>query len=409
MKILFLSHYFPPESNAPANRVSEFARYWVEQGHEVTVVTCQPNHPVGRIYEGYRNKLYHWEEWHGVKVLRLWTLIREQHSAKTQTLNYLIYMALSSIASTALRGNDVVIATSPQFFCGFGGTMLSRLLGRKMIVEIRDLWPETFHAVGVVRNNLMLNSLEQLELFMYRTAGRVVTVTWAFRENMVERGIPRDKIEVIPNGIDTDFFSKETILPIDRAELGIRDDACLVSYIGTIGRSQNLGALIGVFEQLRDRPDLSFVIMGGGAELPLLEKAAKDKGLKNLKLLGHQPIERARALLAASDISLVHLKKSDVFKKVIPSKIFESMGLEKPMVLGVEGQAAEIVNEANAGLAVEPENVAQHVEAILALQEDKERARQMGEEGRKHVVEHFDRRRLAQRYLDYLVDFVHTG
>lgn len=409
MKIVFLSHYFPPESNAPANRVSSLARHWVAQGHEVTVVTCQPNHPVGKLYDGFENKLYAWDEWEGVKILRVWTLIRERHTTITQTLNYLVYMLLSGVANATLRGADVVIATSPQFFCGFGGTMLSKYLGRKMVVEIRDLWPETFNAVGVVHNQRILDALEQLELLMYRTAGRIVTVTWAFRENMVARGIPREKIEVIPNGIDTDVFSKDVVTPVSRAELGIPEGACLVSYVGTIGRAQKLESLLGVFAALRERKDIAFLIMGGGAGMPALQEAAKSQQLDNLWLFGHQPADRARGVLAASDISLIHLKKSDVFKKVIPSKIFESMGLEKPIVLGVEGQAAEIVEAGAAGLTVEPENVEAHVEAITALVDDPEGARAMGLRGRAHVVEHFDRETLAQKYLDYLVDYVRYG
>lgn len=380
------------------------ARYWVSKGHQVTVLTNHPSHPVGRVYQGYQNVPYQWDEWEGVKVLRLWTFAREKHSTATQTLSYLVYMGLASTAAALIRDADVVIATSPHFFCGLGGTVMGKLLRRKMIVEIRDLWPESFNAVGVVENNLLLDTLEQLELWMYRNAGRIVAVTHSFKENMAERGIDPEKIDVIPNGIDSVTFSPEAIPPLPRAELGL-EGKFVVSYIGTIGRAHQLPSLLGMMKELEEVEDLAFVIMGGGAKLGEVQERARGLDLKNVQILGHQPIERARGLLAATDVSLVHLQKSDVFKKVIPSKMFESMGMKKPVVLGVEGESARILEDARAGFAVEPENGQAHKEAIMTLYNNPALAEEMGENGRRVIEEKYDRRRLAQQYLDIMQRF----
>ena len=404
MNILFMTHYFPPESNAPANRVSDMARYWVSKGHQVTIITNHPNHRMGGIYDGYENKPYSWDEWNGVRVLRVWTMTREKYTTATQTLSYLVYMGLASTAAALIQDADVVIATSPHFFCGLGGTVMAKLLRRKMIVEIRDLWPESFNAVGVVENKLLLDSLEQLELWMYRNAGRIVVVTDSFKTNMVDRGIDPDKIDVIFNGIDSQHFSPDAIEPLPRAELGL-EGKFVVSYIGTIGRGQNLPSILRVMKNCERYPDIAFVIMGGGAELELLQMTAGSLGLTNLQILGHQPAKRAKGLLAATDLSLVHLRKSDVFKKVIPSKMFESMGMKKPVILGVEGESARILRESEAGIAVEPENVEMHTEAILELYKNRALREQMGENGRKAVVEKYDRRHLAQRYLEIMQRF----
>lgn len=191
MHILFLSHYFPPEVNAPASRTFEHCRQWVRDGHRVTVVTCAPNHPRGNVYPGYRNALYAREEKEGVTVIRVWTYITANEGFLKRTLNYVSYLVAATLAAPFLPKVDVIISTSPQFFNGLAGYVVSRVKRTPWVLEIRDLWPESILAVGAIRNRTVIRALEWLELFAYRKADRIVPVTDAFQRYIQEKESPK--------------------------------------------------------------------------------------------------------------------------------------------------------------------------------------------------------------------------
>lgn len=397
MRILFLSHYFPPEVNAPASRTYEHCKQWVKDGHEVTVVTCAPNHPRGKVYEGYRNTLFQRDEKDGIQVIRLWTYVTANEGFVKRTLNYVSYMVAAVFATPFLPKADVVISTSPQFFNGLAGYFVSRIKRIPWILEIRDLWPESILVVGAIKNKAIIRFLEFLEMFAYRKAERIVPVTDSFKRYMVGKGIAPEKIEVIKNGVDLDFYQA---VPENNAlfrELGL-EGKFVASYFGTHGMAHHLETILEAAQILKAQPNIVFLLVGDGADKARLEAMRAQMGLDNVMLLGQQPKDKMPLLWGGSNVSLVLLKKSDLFKSVIPSKIFESMAMQKPIILGVEGESREIIEAANSGCGIEPENSKQLAERIMALYTNETLCAELGANGRKYVAEHFDRIVLARRY-----------
>ncbi|MGD8641034.1 MAG: glycosyltransferase family 4 protein [Gammaproteobacteria bacterium] len=397
MHIVFLSHYFPPEVNAPATRTYEHCKEWIRNGHQVTVVTCVPNHPRGKIYPGYKNRLYQVEEKDGIKVVRLWTYVTANEGFLKRTLNYISYKISAILATPFIGKADVVVSTSPQFFNGLAGYVVSRLKGAPWILEIRDLWPESILTVGAINNKHVIRFLEWLEMFAYRKADRIVPVTNAFKDYMVAKGIAEDKIHVIKNGVDLSFYDPVLVSnPLTR-ELEV-DNKFVVSYFGTHGMAHNLETILYAADQLRDYRDIVFMMVGDGAERKKLLQLRDEMQLDNVIMLEQQPKQQMPYLWQLSNVSLVLLKKSRLFKTVIPSKIFESMAMQKPVILGVEGESSEIINDANAGFTIEPENDGELAEKVLRLYNDSELCHMMGKNGRSHVTEFYDRSVLARRF-----------
>lgn len=397
MRILFLSHYFPPEVNAPASRTFEHCREWVRQGCKVTVVTCAPNHPRGEVYDGYMNRLYSIEEIEGIKVVRLWTYVTANEGFFKRTLNYVSYMCAAIIAAPFLSSTDVVISTSPQFFNGLAGYFVSRIKRAPWILEIRDLWPESILAVGAIKNKAVIRLLERMEMFAYHKADRIVPVTDSFARYMIARNIDQRKIQVIKNGVDLEFYKIKSKDINFQQELGI-DGKFVASYFGTHGMAHHLETILEAAELLRERHDIVFLLVGDGAEKDHLLRIRDEKGLKNVVMLGQQPKGRMPDLWTASDASLVLLKRMDLFKTVIPSKIFESMAMRRPIIMGVEGEAQALVDTAQAGLTIEPENPRELAQAVVKMADDPALCEALGYNGQKFVTENFTRKVLAQRY-----------
>jgi glycosyltransferase involved in cell wall biosynthesis len=405
MKILFLSHYFPPEVNAPATRTYEHCKKWVEMGHEVTVVSCVPHHPMGEAYPGNKNRLYHVEYKDGIRAIKLLTYITANEGFVKRTLNYVFYMVMAILAAPFLGKADIVISTSPQFFNGLAGYFVSRIKGARWLLEIRDLWPESIVAVGALQNKRVVAILEAIEQFVYRKADHIVPVTNTFKPHILERGGTEAKTTVIRNGVDLNLFAAGDPDEGYARKIGI-EGKFVASYLGTHGMAHGLDTIIEAAELLRERKDIVFLMAGDGAERKRLERNIEARKLSNVIVLGQLPKADMPKLWSVSDVSLVLLRKLDLFLAVIPSKIFESMAMKKPIVLGVRGESEEIIREAGAGLVIEPENASQLAQAIERLSSSPELCRQLGECGSRHVGVHFDRAELARRYEEIFVTMI---
>ena len=407
MRILFLTHYFPPEGNAPASRTYENCKRWVKAGHDVDVITCVPNVPDGVVYEGYKNCLKQTELVDGIKVTRVWTYIAANKGTSKRIMNYLSYMFSAVFWGIFSKKLDVIIATSPQFFCGWAGVILSKLRRKKFILEIRDIWPESIVAVGAMQNSRMLNILEWLELKMYATADHIVTVGEGYKQRLIEKNVDKEKISVVMNGVDTELFS-----PMDRdiqlqKKWGL-DGKFVCSYVGTVGMACGLEVVIEAARKLKQmgRENIAFLIVGDGARRDELQKMATEHQLDNIVFTGRQDKDLIPNFLSISDACLVHLKNTELFKTVIPSKIFEAAGMAKPIIIGVAGFATEIVKRANAGICIEPENAEQLAQEVKNLADDSQLCQSLGQAGREYVMKHHNRDSLANEYLDIIVRFV---
>ncbi len=402
MKILFLSHYFPPEVNAPATRTYEHCRRWVELGHEVTVVSCVPHHPMGKAYPGYRNRLIQTEYKDGIRAVKVLTYITANEGFLKRTWNYVFYMLMATVIAPFLPRADIVISTSPQFFNGLAGYFVSRLKRCPWVLEIRDLWPESILAVGAIKNRHVIRVLEAIERFVYHKADHIVPVTYAFERHIAAHGGNSEHITVIRNGVDLKFFEPRTKDSEFARRLGV-EGKFIAAYLGTHGMAHGLDLLIETAEKLRHRNDIVILLAGDGAERKRLLAEIENRGLTNIKLLGQLPKTEMPKLWSITDVSLVILKKLDLFLTVIPSKIFESMAMRQPIILGVAGESAELIQESGAGIAIEPENVEQLVAAILSLADSTTLRHELGAKGRRYVEANFDRTILADRFERLLI------
>jgi glycosyltransferase involved in cell wall biosynthesis len=408
MHILFLTHYFPPEVNAPASRTHENAKRWVRAGHRVTVLTCAPNHPNGIVYPGYTNRLWQWDEKDGIRILRVKTYLSANKGIKKRILNYVSYMLSAFFFCSMVRQVDLVVSTSPQFFCGLAGFLVSRLKRKPWVLEIRDLWPESIIAVGALTNRSIIRVLEAVESFIYRKADHVVAVTHAFKRHICLRGVPNSRISVITNGADLERYQPGARSNAFRTEMQL-NDKFVASYVGTHGMAHGLDTVLRAGQRLQNRDDIVFLLVGDGAERRRLVEQRDKMGLDNVIMLGQQPKERMPDIIAASDACMVLLRDTALFRTVIPSKIFETMAMERPIILGVRGESQGIVEACECGICIEPENETELADAVSVLADRPEKGRALGLNGRRNVAARYNRDALAATYLQCLIDTRNRG
>ncbi|HYG98976.1 MAG TPA: glycosyltransferase family 4 protein [Terriglobales bacterium] len=404
LNILCVSQYYPPEIAAGGIRISELARHWSTQGHDVTVITGVPNYPTGIVPQEYRQKRWRpfFEERHdGIRLIRTWLVPRPNNGVVDRALNYSSFCFSSCTTGLFAGRPDVVIATSPPLLVPVAGSWLSRWKRVPWIFDVRDLWPESLTAVGAGHDRSLLNrSLSQLADFLYRSCSRVVIVSPAFKEQLVRRRVAAEKIDVIENGVEDDIFFPGPADPDIRREFEIPESSFVVCYLGTIGMAHGLMTLVDAATKLRDtHPNVVFLMAGGGAESERLQAEIRARQLTNVIYAGVLRRERIPDVIRASNACAVLLKKSDLFATVIPTKMLEAMACARPVILGVDGHARQIVEDAQGGVFVEPENASAFAQAVAELSVRPELCQQMGANGRRHTVEHYSRRNMAARYL----------
>jgi colanic acid biosynthesis glycosyl transferase WcaI len=370
MRILFLTENFPPETNAAATRVYERACYWARWRHSVTVVTCAPNFPEGKVYPGYRNRWYQTEMMNGIRVVRVKTFIRPNKGVVARTLDFLSFMVTGFVAGLIQSRPDVVVSTSPQFFTAVGAWAVSKCRRLPYVFELGDLWPASIVAVGALKASPATRAIEALELFLYRESRAVVALTRAFKDDLVRRRIPPEKIAVILNGVDLPRYAPR---PRD-AELAHEwslDDAFVVGYIGTHGLAHGLENVLKAAALLREDRQVKFLFVGTGAAKQALVAKAAEMNVPNVVFVPPQPKERMPEFWSLCDVALIHLKDTKVFESVIPSKMFEAMGMGIPLLLSApDGEARRVLENATAGLWTPPENPQALATAISTLRGD---------------------------------------
>jgi glycosyltransferase involved in cell wall biosynthesis len=369
----------------------------------VTVITGAPNHPSGILYQGYHNWPVQQEYMDGIRVLRVWTFLAANKGKKRRTLNFISYMVMAMMLALYLRRPDVLIATSPQFFCGWAGVMVAALKRLPFILEIRDIWPESIRAVGASKRNLPIWLLERMEKQMYESAFRIVTVGDGYKQKLIERNVPANKIEVVTNGVDRELFVSNVRDPEIRDRFGL-NGYFVCAYVGTIGMASGLEVTLRAAKIFKDkgRHDIRIMLVGDGAIREDLEHSARAQGLDNVIFTGRVDKKVVPRIIASADACLVHLRKKELFESVLPSKIFEAAGMAKPIIMGVKGCAAQLVADARCGLCIEPEDEHALVAAIEKLAADKELAQRLGTSGHDYVHKHFDRDKLSKQYFQVI-------
>jgi colanic acid biosynthesis glycosyl transferase WcaI len=369
--ILFLSDNFPPETNAPASRLYEHATKWVKAGHSVTVITCAPNFPTGKVFSGYRNQLRSVEQIDGIRVVRVKTYITANEGALRRTLDYLSFMVVGFLAGLFERHVDVVVATSPQFFCALGGCLLAMAKRKPFLFEVRDMWPDSIVAVGAMKEGPAIRALRRLETFLYRRATAIVVVTSSFKQEMISRGIDGAKIHIVYNGADLSWCRPR---PRDielRAEYAL-SEKFTIGYFGTLGLAHALHKVLEAAALLRHRTDIVFLFVGAGAERESLQVHAQELGLDNVRFAKPRPKSEMSRLWSICDLTLIPLRDHAVFATVIPSKLFEAMAHEVPVLMALPcGEATSIVKDTGCGLTISPEKPDEMARAVEQLADNR--------------------------------------
>ncbi len=401
MKILFISDNFPPEVNAPATRTYENCREWVRLGAEVTVITCAPNFPQGKVYPGYKNKLYQKETIDGITVIRVWSYIVANKGFLKRVLDYISFSVTSFFAGL-FRSADLIVATSPQFFSALSGRTLSFWKRTPWVMEVRDIWPESIKTVGAMKDNLFIRYFEWQERRCYKSARRIVVVTDSFKRKLIERGVPAEKIFVVKNGVNKDLFQPQ---PKDEAllqELQL-EGKTIIGYIGTHGMAHKLDFILQQAKQLEGTP-YHFLFLGDGAEKENLLRLRDELGCTNVTMLPSVSKKEVVRYLSILDVCLINLRKSDLFTTVIPSKMFENAAMRIPILMGVDGEAREIIESYGAGMAFAPEDADDFLRKLQALTQPQTYA--ACQDGCTRLADAFDRRALAEKMFQILSDAI---
>lgn len=405
MHILFLTDNFPPEVNAPASRTYEHCREWVALGHEVTIITCAPNFPKGRLLPGYKNKLYQKEFIDGIQVIRVWSYISKNSGFAKRVLDYLSFMFSGFIMGLFINRVDIIIGTSPQFFTVCATYFLSIVKRKPWVFELRDIWPESIRTVGVMTQSHTLDILEKLELFLYRRATCVVSVTHSFKETLISRGINGEKIKVVTNGVDLTRFTSLKKSQ-DLCESHCLQGKFIAGYIGTHGLAHSLDTLLDaakILDEKHPEEAIHILMLGDGANKEELISRARREELDNVTFVDSVSKREVVNYWSLLDVSIIHLKKSPLFKQVIPSKLFECMGMGIPIVHGVWGESAKIVESEQVGLVFEPENARELVDALLKLKKGNDSLRALYKNNALKTAQKYNRKRLAKNMLELLV------
>ena len=399
MKILFLTDNFPPEVNAPASRTYDHAKEWVKAGNEVTVITCAPNFPKGKVYEGYKNKFYQTGMMDGIKVVRVWSYICANKGFFKRTLDFISF-SISSFFAGLFQKSDLIVATSPQFFTALSGRTLHFFKRTPWVMEVRDLWPESIKTVGAMKDNAFIRYFEWEEKHCYKSAKKIIVVTDSFKNTLTKRGIDPAKIEVVKNGVDRNLFQPVTKDQDLLKELGLEGKK-IIGYIGTHGMAHKLDFILNCAKNMMGKNNYHFILMGAGAKKSELLKMKEDWKLTNVTMLDSVPKTEVGRYISILDLSLINLRKSDLFKTVIPSKIFENAAMEVPIIMGVEGEAQHLIEMYGAGLCFEPENEKDFNEKLNTLLTDESFYLQC-KVGCRQLAADFDRKILAAKMLTTL-------
>lgn len=403
MHILFLADNFPPEVNAPASRTFEHCREWVRAGHRVTVITCAPNFPKGIVFKGYRNKPWQFETMDGIRVIRVWSYITANEGFAKRILDYQSFMVTATLAALFVPGVDLVAGTSPQFFTVCAVYTVSRLKSVPFVFELRDLWPESIKAVGAMADSFFFRALQRLEMFLYQKAAGIVTVTHSFKKNIIARGVNANKITVITNGVDMSRFKP---LPKDRDLLRQfnLEGRFVIGYVGTHGMAHHLETLLYAADMIRSRPGgnvFHFILLGDGARKKALKEEALRLRLDNVTFVDSVAKDHVVRYWSLIDVSVIHLRKTALFTTVIPSKLFECMGMGIPVLHGVAGESADIVEREKVGIVFEPENAEELVAGLLRLKSETDFYEELHRNCLK-AAQRYDRKALASDMLHVL-------
>ncbi len=404
MRFLILTQYYPPEVGAPQVRLEAMANALTRRGHEVEVVTALPNHPNGRIYEGYGHRLYMRESLGSTTVHRVWIYAATGAGAK-RIVNYLSFTVLSLFALCRCRRPAVLFVESPPLSLIVPAWLMGLLWRRPIVFNVADLWPDVAVEMGLLTNRRAQRVFARFERWSYRRATLINAVTDGIRRTLVEnKGVPERKVTFLPNGVDLDLFQPGVADPETLHTISPGSTRVIV-YAGTLGLAHGLDVAVDAMVQVaRTHPEARLLLVGGGSDAGRLAKRITDERIANVCLIGSLPVAQVAKILRVAVAGLATLQALPHFRGARPSKIFPIMASGIPVLYSGRGEGADIVREAGAGIVVEPGNPLALAQAVIDILEHPDRASTMGARGRTVVTEHFSWDTLVDDWLDQLRD-----
>lgn len=400
MKLLFIHQHFYPETVGTSTRGVEVVEYLAARGHEITMVTGIPSHPSTMLSGEVKRDQPRREYFRGIDVHRVWTYgTSKPDTFMRRMLAYGSFMFAGMYKALCVKGKfDAVVAISP-LPDGVAGLVVSRMRGIPLMFDVCDIWPDCAIAVGMLRNPLLQRIAFFLEKTVYNHSKRIGVVTPGFTENIVRKGIAREKVHLLPDWVDPAVYdSAKAPREETRREYDL-DGKFVVSFLGNFGLLMGLEKILETARIVKERdPNVLFLFVGKGVALPMMEQRIREWNLTNVRIIPYQPRAKVPALLAASDVLIVTYMKNDITLITVPSKIYEYMASSRPIVAGVEGVICNILNSAGCGLVSPTRDPAELGEYIIQLKNDPERAERMGAAGRDYAMQHYTFDKVAADY-----------
>ncbi|MBN2411859.1 glycosyltransferase family 4 protein [candidate division KSB1 bacterium] len=396
MKILLISQYYPPEVGALATRMSSLAMQLKRKGHDVTVIAEIPNYPSGTVSSKYKYKFIVKEKYEGINVIRTFVCANSRKTNLQRMRFYISFMISSIISGMFLEKFEIVLATSPPLFVGISGYVLSRLMGCRLVLDIRDLWPESAVSLGELKSERLINLAEKLEHFLYSKADKVSIAVPGFRSRLLKKNVKDDKIVDFPNGVDFSLFS-----PHDSRKAKMKygfGDKFIVLFSGNHGLAQGLNTILKSAELLLKNREILFVFVGSGVEKDNLIKQRDKIGLNNVIFLPESPHKEMPEIISMADVCIVPLRNLPLFTNAIPSKMFEYMACRKPIISTLIGEGDKLIREAKSGITVQPENEDVIASSVLKLYNDIKLIEELGANGYAFVKHKYSRNNIFNTF-----------
>lgn len=402
MRFLILTQYYQPEIGAPQVRLAALTRELVKLGHEVEVVTALPSHPTGRIFPEYQGSLYRQEQEQGATIHRVW-VYASVGAGLRRMVNYASFTVASVWGLLKARRPDFVFVESPPLFLSVPGAWAARRWHVPMIFNVADLWPDSIRELGLLQEGWALRMADALESWTYRRAEYVNAVTEGIRSTLIAvKKVPEDKVLFLPNGVDIETFRPTSPDSGILSELGLTGRKVIV-YAGTLGYAQGLEVALEAMKSLeRQIPEAILLFIGDGSEKETLVRRAAELRLSNVKFLAPRSPEYVARLYSVACVGFASLKNSPLFEGARPSKLLPIMASGKPVLYSGAGEATRLIQEAQAGLTVPPEDSAMLADAALQLLRDPELAATLGRNGRTYVEQQLSWEMVVRRWLDQL-------
>jgi colanic acid biosynthesis glycosyl transferase WcaI len=406
MNILFIAQWYAPEDVSTAILTTELAEDLVRRGHQVTMVTGAPNYPKGILYPGYRNAIYQVEWKEGVRVVRVWSHLTPSKGFVSRMLHYTTFSATAFYGGLFAGKPDVLVSYTPPLFLGISAWLLAKLWGIPWVLQIEDLFPDAVVSLGLLQNRPAIRMSYALERFLYRRAARISIISNSFRQKLLEKGVPDEKMTLIPVWADPSQVYPQPKHNDFRTQYGL-DDKFVVMYAGNIGLTSSLEDVVGAAEMLKDDPGIQFVLVGEGAKKAALQVEARSKGLNNMLFLPFQPRDKYNEVLAAADVGLVTINPRSS-ESSLPSKVFNIMASGRPIVSvsPPESDLAAVVSSGECGINIPPEQPEQLAGAIRGMLGQEPGLEKMGQNGRRKLETNYTRERCIQQHEQMLLDVI---